>query len=204
MKNKFLLSLVALIVVTFTCFSNAKGMDSNNAGVGNFDPFKRIYKLLVVLASAKEEMNSVSSSEGSDKSGNLSLSTQVSVASSLEPDPENNALEYSGPMISTPDDLYALLGVECTASDAEIKKAYRMLCSRFHPDVNDPSYKGTRDYKKFIELQQAITTLSDPLARKMYDNKGIVEGYEINFSPLRLTARASSTGGVALPLDLLD
>ncbi|KAK8672920.1 hypothetical protein V6N13_111277 [Hibiscus sabdariffa] len=50
----------------------------------------------------------------------------------------------------------------------EIKKAYRSLVLRYHPDVCPPSSKD-ESTKRFLELQMAYETLSDPDSRKMYD-----------------------------------
>lgn len=59
--------------------------------------------------------------------------------------------------------LYEILGVSNTASTEEIKKAYRRLASKHHPD------KGG-DTAKFQEIQTAYDTLSDPVKRQDYDN----------------------------------
>jgi DnaJ-class molecular chaperone len=59
--------------------------------------------------------------------------------------------------------LYEILGVSNTASTEEIKKAYRRLASKHHPD------KGG-DTAKFQEIQTAYDTLSDPVKRQGYDN----------------------------------
>jgi curved DNA-binding protein len=63
-------------------------------------------------------------------------------------------------------DYYAILGVSCTASDAEIKKAYRKKAAKFHPD------KPTGDEAKFKEISEAYETLSDAEKRSMYDQFG--------------------------------
>lgn len=59
--------------------------------------------------------------------------------------------------------LYEILGVSNTSSTEEIKKAYRRLASKHHPD------KGG-DTAKFQEIQTAYDTLSDPVKRQDYDN----------------------------------
>ncbi|XP_022716652.1 chaperone protein dnaJ 11, chloroplastic-like [Durio zibethinus] len=61
--------------------------------------------------------------------------------------------------------LYEILRVERTASLNEIKTAYRRLAKVYHPDAMGSSSDG----RDFIEIQNAYATLSDPLARAMYD-----------------------------------
>ncbi|KAH7520639.1 hypothetical protein FEM48_Zijuj08G0166300 [Ziziphus jujuba var. spinosa] len=59
------------------------------------------------------------------------------------------------------------LGSEDVGFD-EIKKAYRSMALRYHPDVCPPSEKE-QSTKRFMELQKAYETLSNPVSRKMYD-----------------------------------
>ena len=68
------------------------------------------------------------------------------------------------------DELYKVLGVSKKATDDEIKKAYRKLARRYHPDRN-PDDKGAEE--KFKEVQGAYDTLSDPEKRKQYDAGGM-------------------------------
>ncbi len=66
-------------------------------------------------------------------------------------------------------DYYAALGVDKGASQADIKKAYRRLARKHHPDVN----KGdTAAEKRFKEISEANEVLSDPQKRKAYDQLG--------------------------------
>jgi curved DNA-binding protein len=66
-------------------------------------------------------------------------------------------------------DLYDILGVARTASADEIKRAYRKLAKRHHPDVN-PGDKAAEE--KFKEVTAASEVLSDPKKRKLYDEFG--------------------------------
>jgi DnaJ-class molecular chaperone len=62
---------------------------------------------------------------------------------------------------------YEVLGVGKTASDDEIKKAYRVLCLKWHPDKN----KSTEAQSKFQEIGEAYETLSNPNKRAYYDDE---------------------------------
>jgi curved DNA-binding protein len=66
-------------------------------------------------------------------------------------------------------DYYATLGVPKTATDKEIKQAFRKLARKHHPDVN-PNDKGAET--KFKELNEANEVLGDPEKRKKYDELG--------------------------------
>jgi DnaJ-class molecular chaperone len=70
-------------------------------------------------------------------------------------------------------DLYSVLGVSKTATDAEIQKAYRTLARRFHPDRN-PGDKQAE--ARFKEVQTAYDVLSDKEKRAQYDRYGSVGG----------------------------
>lgn len=66
-------------------------------------------------------------------------------------------------------DYYAVLGIEKTADDKELKKAYRKLAMKYHPDKN-PDNKEAEE--KFKEVNEAYEVLSDPQKRQIYDQYG--------------------------------
>jgi curved DNA-binding protein len=71
-------------------------------------------------------------------------------------------------------DLYEILGVSKSASDDEVKAAYRKLARKFHPDVN----KSADAQQKFTEIQTAYDVISDQKKRRMYDQYGDVSAAE--------------------------
>ena len=73
------------------------------------------------------------------------------------------------------ENLYSTLGVERGATQEDIKKAYRKLSMRWHPDKN-PAPEAT---EKFKELSIAYDILSDPLKRRDYDNKNSELGFDM-------------------------
>ena len=66
-------------------------------------------------------------------------------------------------------DYYEVLGVDKNADEATLKKAYRQLAKKYHPDVN-PGDKEAE--AKFKEATEAYSILSDPDKRKQYDQFG--------------------------------
>src|SRR6266498_1816029 len=77
-------------------------------------------------------------------------------------------------------DLYAVLGVSKDASTDEIKKAYRKLARKYHPDLN-PNNKQSEE--KFKEIQEAYEVLGDAEKRKRYDQLGANWKNGADFTP---------------------
>lgn len=66
-------------------------------------------------------------------------------------------------------DYYEILGCPRNASDAELKKAYRKLAVKWHPDKNPDNEEATKNFQK---VSEAFATLSDSKKRQMYDQYG--------------------------------
>jgi molecular chaperone DnaJ len=88
---------------------------------------------------------------------------------------------------TTKKDYYEILGVKKSASADDIRKAFRKLARKYHPDVN-PGDKSAEE--KFKTLSEANDVLSDPKKRKIYDQVGF---YSDNIDPA--TAEAYARGG---------
>src|ERR1700727_3520049 len=96
---------------------------------------------------------------------------------------------------TTKKDYYEILGVKKSASADDIRKAFRKLARKYHPDVN-PGDKTAED--KFKSLSEANEVLSDPKKRKIYDQVGF---YSDNIDPATAEAyaRAGSGAGGGFP-----
>jgi molecular chaperone DnaJ len=92
---------------------------------------------------------------------------------------------------TTKKDYYETLGVKKSASTEDIRKAFRKLARKYHPDVN-PGDKSAEE--KFKALSEANEVLSDPKKRKIYDQVGF---YSDNIDPATAEAyaRAGQSGG---------
>jgi len=67
-------------------------------------------------------------------------------------------------------DYYAILGIDKNADEKEIKRAYKKMAMKYHPDRNSESEESKKmAEKKFIDVNDAYTVLSDPKKRSMYD-----------------------------------
>jgi molecular chaperone DnaJ len=96
--------------------------------------------------------------------------------------------------VSTQKDYYATLGVSRGAKPEEIRKAYRRLARKYHPDVN-PGNKGSEE--KFKQLSEAYEILGDEKKRQVYDQYGF---YSDNIPPGG-PAPGASTGAGAPGVD---
>jgi len=90
---------------------------------------------------------------------------------------------------TTKQDYYETLGVKKSASAEDIRKAFRKLARKYHPDVN-PGDKAAEE--KFKAISEANDVLSDPKKRKIYDQVGF---YSDNIDPATAEAYARAGGG---------
>src|SRR5580693_3709703 len=88
-------------------------------------------------------------------------------------------------------DYYGTLGVKKTATADDIRKAFRKLARKYHPDVNPGDKKAE---EKFKEISEANDVLSEPKKRKIYDQVGF---YSDNIDPATAEAYARGGGGAS-------
>jgi molecular chaperone DnaJ len=88
-------------------------------------------------------------------------------------------------------DYYATLGVKKTATSDDIRKAFRKLARRYHPDVNPGDKKSE---EKFKEISEANEVLSDEKKRKVYDQVGFYSD-QIDPATAEAYARQQASGG---------
>ncbi|KAI3682584.1 hypothetical protein L1987_82658 [Smallanthus sonchifolius] len=79
-----------------------------------------------------------------------------------------NAAATNGVYTPSEETLYDLLGISQSGTPSEIKRAYKQMALKYHPDVSPPD--EVHEYTtRFIRVQEAYETLSDPESRAMYD-----------------------------------
>ncbi len=93
-------------------------------------------------------------------------------------------------------DYYEILGVDRNASEADIKKAYKKLAIKYHPDRNNESEETKKmAEKKFIDVNDAYSVLTDPKKKSMFD-QGI--------DPLNPEEGGGASGGFANASDIFN
>lgn len=93
-------------------------------------------------------------------------------------------------------DYYKILGIDKSASSGDIKKAYRKLARKYHPDLN-PSDKEAE--RKFKEINEANEVLSNPANRKKYDEHGKDWQHADEFQKAKQQQRQYQRGGQQSP-----
>lgn len=100
-------------------------------------------------------------------------------------------------------DFYSALGVGSGASQDEIKKAYRKLAKKYHPDANASDPKAA---ERFKEISEANNVLGDPAKRKQYDEMRRLGAFDGGFGggSSRAGARGASAGGQTINFQDFD
>lgn len=90
-------------------------------------------------------------------------------------------------------DYYKILGINRNATQEEIRKAYRKLARKYHPDLKPPEKKAEAE-KKFKEINEAYEVLSDPEKRAKYDRLGLNWQHGDEFTSYQQYWRAEDLG----------
>lgn len=100
-------------------------------------------------------------------------------------------------------DYYEILGVDKDANTSTIKKAYRKLAKKYHPDLNPDNDQAQ---EKFKEVSEAYEVLKDPEKRKQYDQFGSQGNFRggANFDPSQYGYTYTTTGGGGEFSDFFD
>ena len=98
-------------------------------------------------------------------------------------------------------DYYEVLGVSKSATDDELKKAYRRLALKYHPDKNPGDKEAER---KFKEAANAYEVLSNPEKRKMYDLRGHAGLEDMGFHGFESSSDIFSSSGIYLEIYLVN
>jgi curved DNA-binding protein len=113
---------------------------------------------------------------------------------------------HGAKIVDVAKDYYSILGVSKDASDDRIKKAYRKLAMKFHPDRNPDKQKWANE--KFKEINEAYGVLGDPEKRKQYDQFGtvgnIADIFSSNATRSTFEDLMGDFGGSGLGFDFLD
>jgi len=103
-------------------------------------------------------------------------------------------------------DYYRVLGVPRSATDEQIKKAYRKLAMQYHPDRNPGKEEWANE--KFKEMNEAYGVLGDPQKKKQYDQFGTVgnigDVFGSSFTRATFEDLMKDFGGAGLRFDFLD
>lgn len=103
------------------------------------------------------------------------------------------------------DDPYQVLGVSREANESEIKKAYRKLALKHHPDKQTTDESRRQASEIFAKISNAYEILSDPQKRQEYDNRDRYQNYNSNRqNPSAHDFFFSGTGGRRHPFDFHD
>ncbi|XP_057482261.1 chaperone protein dnaJ 20, chloroplastic-like [Actinidia eriantha] len=95
----------------------------------------------------------------------------------------NDGSVAAAPKVTEAVSFYDLLGISETGTLVEIKQAYKQLARKYHPDVSPPG-RVDEYTQRFIRVQEAYETLSDPSRREMYD-RDMAQGLHLAFSARR-------------------